>query len=291
MIHEPRDGVTSEEVRAAMVAVCDEHGCDLPDDVIVSHGPQGAIGHEAGHGKIESGEPVIVDIWPRDRSSRCWADMTRTFVAGGVALITATALLTGWLWLSALLAVGFALRVAAGPRYSPLGQLATKVVAPRLGRPRLVAGQPKRFAQTVGLVFTVAATGFLVAGLPVVTVGLLAVLLVFALLESVVGFCAVDPGAENVVVTVSGPPGAAPGTDAGSVKVTDMWAYPAKGRATGGVRCHRFLRGEAVLTLGWAGAAPPLAASANGVPVDLPETNDKRDGSGVPAQGPIAAVG
>ena len=72
-------------------------------------------------------------------------------VAAGVALITATALLTGWLWLSAVLAVGFALRVAAGPRYSPLGQLATKVVAPRLGRARLVPGPPKRFAQTVGL--------------------------------------------------------------------------------------------------------------------------------------------
>ena len=111
-------------------------------------------------------------------------------VAAGVALITATALLTGWLWLSAVLAVGFALRVAAGPRYSPLGQLATKVVAPRLGRARLVPGPPKRFAQTVGLAFTLAATGFLVAGLPAVTVGLLAVLLVFALLESVVGFCA-----------------------------------------------------------------------------------------------------
>ena len=111
-------------------------------------------------------------------------------VAGGVALIAATALLTGWLWLSALLAAGFTLRVAAGPRYSPLGQLATKVVAPRLGRPTLVAGPPKRFAQTVGLVFTLAATGFLLAGLPVVTMGLLAVLLGFALLESVLGFCA-----------------------------------------------------------------------------------------------------
>ncbi len=111
-------------------------------------------------------------------------------VAGGVALVTATALLGGWLWLSALLAVGFALRVAAGPRYSPLGQLATKVVAPRLGTSTPVAGPPKRFAQAVGLVFTSAATGFLVAGLPAVTVGLLAVLLVFALLESVAGFCA-----------------------------------------------------------------------------------------------------
>jgi Xaa-Pro aminopeptidase len=84
LIRELRAGLTSEEVRAAMQAVCDEHGCDLPDDAIVSHGPQGAIGHEAGHGEIAAGEPVIVDIWPRDRASRCWADMTRTFVAGGV---------------------------------------------------------------------------------------------------------------------------------------------------------------------------------------------------------------
>jgi Xaa-Pro aminopeptidase len=85
LIHELRAGLTSEEVRAAMQAVCEEHGCDLEDDVIVSHGPQGAVGHESGHGEIGAGEPVIVDIWPRDRSSRCWADMTRTFVAGGVA--------------------------------------------------------------------------------------------------------------------------------------------------------------------------------------------------------------
>jgi Xaa-Pro aminopeptidase len=84
LIRALRPGLTSEDVRAAMQAVCDERGCDLPDDVIVSHGPQGAIGHEAGHGEIASGEPVIVDIWPRDRASRCWADMTRTFVAGGV---------------------------------------------------------------------------------------------------------------------------------------------------------------------------------------------------------------
>jgi DNA gyrase subunit A len=108
---------------------------------------------------------------------------------------------------------------------------------------------------------------------------------------TVVGFNAVDPTAENVVVTVAGSPGARSGTEPGSVKVTDMWAYPSKGRATGGVRCHRFLRGEGVLTLGWAGQAPPSAASANGVPVELPETNDKRDGSGVPAPAPIAAVG
>jgi Xaa-Pro aminopeptidase len=85
LIRELRNGLTSEEVRAAMQAVCDERGCDLPDDAIVSHGPQGAIGHEAGHGGIGAGEPVIVDIWPRDRASRCWADMTRTFIGGAAS--------------------------------------------------------------------------------------------------------------------------------------------------------------------------------------------------------------
>ncbi len=84
LIRELRPGLTSEEVRAEMQAVCDAHGCDLPDDAIVSHGPQSAVGHEPGHGPIGEGEVVIVDIWPRDRVSRCWADMTRTFMAGGM---------------------------------------------------------------------------------------------------------------------------------------------------------------------------------------------------------------
>ncbi len=84
LIRELRDGLTSEDVRAAMQAVASEHGCVLGDDVIVSHGAQGAIGHESGSGPIAAGEPVVVDIWPRDKLSRCWADMTRTFVAGGV---------------------------------------------------------------------------------------------------------------------------------------------------------------------------------------------------------------
>jgi Xaa-Pro aminopeptidase len=83
MIREGAAGLRSEDVRAAMQAVCEEHGCDLPDDVIVSHGAQAAVGHEPGHGEIAAGEGVVVDIWPRDKASRCWADMTRTFVAGG----------------------------------------------------------------------------------------------------------------------------------------------------------------------------------------------------------------
>jgi Xaa-Pro aminopeptidase len=83
LIRELRPGLTAEEVRAAMQAVAEEHGCELLDDVIVSHGPQAAVGHEPGHGALAPGEPVVVDIWPRDTASRCWADMTRTFVAGG----------------------------------------------------------------------------------------------------------------------------------------------------------------------------------------------------------------
>src|SRR5699024_4237519 len=103
----------------------------------------------------------------------------------------------------------------------------------------------------------------------------------------VIGFWAVDPAADNVVVTVSGASGSLPGTQTGSVKVTPYAEYPAKGRATGGVRCHRFLRGEDSLLLGWVGPAPAMAASGNGVAVELPEATGKRDGSGVPAEAPI----
>ena len=83
LIRELRPGLTSEQVRDAMTAVCDEHGCDLPGEVIVAHGAQSADGHDSGSGPLAAGEAVVVDIWPRDRESRCWADMTRTFVAGG----------------------------------------------------------------------------------------------------------------------------------------------------------------------------------------------------------------
>jgi Xaa-Pro aminopeptidase len=83
LIRELRAGLTSEEVRAAMQAVAEEHGCELSDEAIVSHGAQSAVGHDSGSGEIGAGEPVVVDIWPRDRASRCYADMTRTFVAGG----------------------------------------------------------------------------------------------------------------------------------------------------------------------------------------------------------------
>jgi DNA gyrase subunit A len=73
------------------------------------------------------------------------------------------------------------------------------------------------------------------------------------------------------------------------VKVTPFAEYPGKGRATGGVRCHRFLKGEDTLVFAWVGAAPALAAAASGAPVDLPEPTGRRDGSGTPGSQPVAA--
>lgn len=83
LIHEAPDGLTAEAVRDAMQQLADEHGCDLPDEAIVAVGAQSANGHDAGSGPIAAGDVVLVDIWPRDRRSHCWADMSRTFVAGG----------------------------------------------------------------------------------------------------------------------------------------------------------------------------------------------------------------
>jgi hypothetical protein len=112
-------------------------------------------------------------------------------VAGGVAIIALVTLVTGWHWLLVPLAVGFLARVLTGPKLSPLGQLATRVVAPQLGAPKLVPGPPKRFAQSIGLALTVAAAAAsLWLDHPGIASGLLGVLIVFATLESVVGFCA-----------------------------------------------------------------------------------------------------
>jgi DNA gyrase subunit A len=110
---------------------------------------------------------------------------------------------------------------------------------------------------------------------------------------SVVWFGAVDPAppAGAVVVTVAGSAGALPGTAAGTVKVSPYGEFPPKGRATGGVRCHRFLRGEDTLILAWAGTAPALGTTEAGVPVDLPGAFGHRDGSGIGLRQPLAALG
>jgi DNA gyrase subunit A len=121
---------------------------------------------------------------------------------------------------------------------------------------------------------------------------------------SVAWFGAVDPDAAAgtpagppgtyspaVVVTVAGSAGALPGAAADSVKVTPMHEYPGKGRATGGVRCHRFLKGEDTLVAAWAGPAPAVGATESGAPVALPDPVGRRDGSGVGLSGPLAAIG
>ncbi len=100
-----------------------------------------------------------------------------------------------------------------------------------------------------------------------------------------------DPAGGPVVVTVAGAVGALPGTGAATVKITPYPEYPAKGRATGGVRCHRFLKGEDALVLAWAGPAPARGATDAGVPVDLPPADGRRDGSGTRVRGPLTALG
>jgi DNA gyrase subunit A len=116
---------------------------------------------------------------------------------------------------------------------------------------------------------------------------------------SVVWFGVVDPAGrggepgegEPVVATVAGSASALPGTTAGTVKVTPYREYPAKGRATGGVRCHRFLKGEDALVLAWAGAGPARGATEAGTPVELPAADGRRDGSGERVRHPLAALG
>jgi Xaa-Pro aminopeptidase len=75
--------LTSERIRAAISQAFLAHGAS-GDEFVVSHGPQSAIGHHAGAGQIEPGEPVVIDLWPRDNESACCADMTRTYVVGDV---------------------------------------------------------------------------------------------------------------------------------------------------------------------------------------------------------------
>jgi len=117
-------------------------------------------------------------------------------VAGGVLILSvltivlSTTLGYGWLWLTLVLAYGFVARVLTGPKLSPLGQFATRVVAPRIGHAKFVAGPPKRFAQAMGAAMSLTAVilhfGFGLDTAALVFVGLIAVA---ATLESVFAIC------------------------------------------------------------------------------------------------------
>jgi len=76
-----------------------------------------------------------------------------------------------------------------------------------------------------------------------------------------------------------------------SAKVSPFTEFPAKGRATGGVRAQRFLKGEDALHLAWVGSSPALAVAADGSARQLPDGGAKRDGSGQALEAVVAAVG
>lgn len=120
-----------------------------------------------------------------DYAARCTAGLV---VALAVVTIVAPQPLQTWLALA--LMVGFVLRVAGGPRYSPFGRLSVHLLAPRVSsEPKLVAGAPKRFAQTIGLVMSAVAAGLILAGLATAGQVVLGILVAAALAEATLGFC------------------------------------------------------------------------------------------------------
>ncbi|MFD3732806.1 DNA topoisomerase (ATP-hydrolyzing) subunit A [Streptomyces sp. NPDC058632] len=106
----------------------------------------------------------------------------------------------------------------------------------------------------------------------------------------VITFTAVDPGVDAVVFTVAGSRGTLDDSVQTTAKLTPFDQFPRKGRATGGVRCQRFLKGEDCLSLAWAGPTPARASQRNGTPVDLPEPDPRRDGSGESLPKTVAVV-
>lgn len=118
-------------------------------------------------------------------------EVSARLVAAGVVTMVVTAVALEWRWLTVVIAYGFVARVLTGPTLSPLGQLVTRVVTPRLPvAPRLVPGPPKRFAQGIGAILSTAAALLAVLldrwGGAQVLLGMLGAA---ALLEAALGFC------------------------------------------------------------------------------------------------------
>ena len=106
-----------------------------------------------------------------------------------------------------------------------------------------------------------------------------------------IAFSVAKAGMENIAVTAANSSGSLSGTDAGSVKWTPLNEFPAKGRATGGVRAHKFVRNEDQLYFAWAGPSEAIALSADGKPAELPSEPSKRDASGSKSTGAIGSIG
>jgi hypothetical protein len=117
-------------------------------------------------------------------------EVSARLVAGGVVLLSAAYVATGWLPLAVLLAYGFVARVLTGPTLSPWGTLVTRVIRPRLAfAARPTPGPPKRFAQGIGAALSVAALVAAVVGADVLARVLVGGITVAATLESVLGLC------------------------------------------------------------------------------------------------------
>lgn len=109
----------------------------------------------------------------------------------------------------------------------------------------------------------------------------------------VLSFTALTPAEleSAVVVTIAATSDTLLGADPGAAKVSTFDEFPGKGRATGGVRAQRFLKGQDALTVAWAGPEPAYALGADGSVRALPEAGAKRDASGVQLDAVVSAVG
>lgn len=108
--------------------------------------------------------------------------------------------------------------------------------------------------------------------------------------SEVIFFGSVDTNASNSVITAAGASDAITAATS-SIKMTDFAAFPSKGRATGGVRCHKFIRGEDLLITAWVGDNPARLETGTGKPVALELTPKARDASGDSFKGNLGAIG
>ena len=108
---------------------------------------------------------------------------------------------------------------------------------------------------------------------------------------TVIFFGAVDPGVDNVVATISTSTATIAGVDPGRAKLSSLAEFPGKGRATGGVRAHTFLKGEDVLGLAWVGPVPAIAVGTDGSVRQLPDSAARRDASGTTLDAVIGSIG
>jgi hypothetical protein len=137
-----------------------------------------------------AGRPGGVRRWLSTSFPNPVNETSARLVAAGAVLQSVLYLVVRDWWVLVPLAFGFVARVVAGPRFSPLGRLVTQVITPRLRvEHRFVPGPPKRFAQGVGVVFSVGALVAELAGAGTVAVVLIAGLAVAASLEAVFAFC------------------------------------------------------------------------------------------------------